>query len=371
MEKKLRFTKQNTLAVKGIAVIFLLCYHCFSNEARLYGHTVDFWPLSQDMAMMISRCMVHCVGLFAFLSVYGLTLSMKKQYEQFQFSAHEATLFVFKRYVNLVLLFFLPFCFCAGITLITGTSRYGSGIVWANILSAVMDIFCLGHLFGTQTMVATWWYLSLEVLLIVFLPFAVRLYKKYGWLIVMMVLLPGSFLLEKHVHLTKYFFVVPLAVCFADGQVLERLKGFAVVKNHVLNKLLKFLITTFLLICMVLLYDSSWGIQRFEFALNGLIPVTLIYWAYEFFIELPVIRQILEFLGKRSSDIFYTHTFVRAMWLTDVTYSFKHAFSIWLFLLGVSIGISFILDGLRKLFHYRQITGKVSDWLVCWADRTL
>lgn len=80
----------------------------------------------------------------------------------------------------------------------------------------------------------------------------------------------------------KVLFVVPLAVCFADGQVLERLKGFAVVKNHALNKLLKFLITTFLLICMFLLYDSSWGIQRFEFALNGLIPVTLIYWAYEF-----------------------------------------------------------------------------------------
>lgn len=72
MEKKLRFTKQNTLAVKGIAVIFLLCYHCFSNEARLYGHTVDFWPLSQDMAMMISRCMHSLCRAFAFCPYMAL-----------------------------------------------------------------------------------------------------------------------------------------------------------------------------------------------------------------------------------------------------------------------------------------------------------
>lgn len=370
MENKLRFTKQNTLAVKGIAVIFLLTYHCFSNESRLYGHQVEFWPLSQDMAMMISRCMVQCVGLFAFLSVYGLTLSLKKQYEQFQFTGKDAALFVFKRYVNLVLLFLLPFIFCAAITLLTGTSRYSNGF-WANITSVIMDILCLGHLFGTQPLISTWWYLSLEVLLIVFLPFAIRFYKRYGWLTIAMALLPGSFLLEKHVHLTKYLFVVPFAVCFADRQVLERLKNFSIVKNRFWNKLLKFVITTGLLILMFLLFDSRWGIQRFEFLLNGLIPVVLIYWAYEFIIELPVLRQFLEFLGKRSSDIFYTHTFVRAMWLKDVTYSFKYAVLIWLFLLGVSIVISFILDGLRKLLRYRQVTGAVSGWLVSWAERTI
>lgn len=370
MENTLKFTKKNTLAIKGIAIIFLLTYHCFSNQTRLYGYTVNFWPLSQNTAMMISRCMVHCVGLFAFLSVYGLTLSLKKQYEQLQFTGHEATLFVLKRYVNLVFVFLLPFLFCAAVTLLTGTSRYADGF-WANITSVIMDILGLGHLFGTQTLVSTWWYLSLEVLLIVFLPFAVRLYKRYGWLTIAMFLLPGSFLLEKHVHLTKYFFVVPLAVCFADGHVLERLKAFAVVKKPMLNKLLKFVISTGLLLLMFLLYDSTWGIQRFEFALNGLIPVTLIYWAYEFIIELPLLRRLLEFLGKHSSDIFYTHTFVRALWLKDMTYSLEYAVLIWLFLLAVSIAISLLLDALRKLLHYRQITGKALHGLMIWADRTL
>ena len=76
-------------------------------------------------------------------------------------------------------------------------------------------------------LVSTWWYLSLEVLLIFFLPVALQIYRKYSWLIMMLFLLPGSFLIEKHVHLTKYLFIVPLAICFADQQVFERLKAAA------------------------------------------------------------------------------------------------------------------------------------------------
>ena len=105
MEKTCRFTKKNTLAVKGIAISFLLFYHCFSNSARMRNMAVSFAPFSQDTAMMIARCMVHCVGMFAFLSVYGLTLSMKSKYPEYDFDGHTATLYVLKRYVKLVLTF--------------------------------------------------------------------------------------------------------------------------------------------------------------------------------------------------------------------------------------------------------------------------
>ena len=93
MEQTIKFTKKNTLAVKGIAISFLLCYHCFSQTARMGGAKVSFWPLPQNLAMLISLCMVHCVGMFAFLSVYGLTLSMKSKYPEYDFDGHTATLF--------------------------------------------------------------------------------------------------------------------------------------------------------------------------------------------------------------------------------------------------------------------------------------
>lgn len=153
-------------------------------------------------------------------------------------------------------------------------------------------------------MVNTWWFLSLEILIIVFMPFMIRFYRKYSWLIVPMILLPGSFLLEKHVHLTKYLFVVPLAVWFADRQILERLKDFSPLKNRTAGKILKFVFLTGFLLVLFKVYDTPWGIQHFEFLLNGLIPAAVIWWAYEFVIELPVLSSVLEFLGRHSADIF-------------------------------------------------------------------
>ena len=114
-----------------------------------------------------------------------------------------------------------------------------------------MDFFGVGHLFGTQMLVNTWWFLSLEILLIVFMPFVLRFYKKYNWLMIFMFLLPGSFLIEKHVHLTKYLFVVPFAVCFADQRVLERMKEFKIVKNQAANKIIKFIISTGVIVLML------------------------------------------------------------------------------------------------------------------------
>ena len=59
------------------------------------------------------------------------------------------------------------------------------------------------------------------------------------------------------------------------------------------------------------------------------------------------------------------------MWLKDVTYSLGHALVIWIFVLAVSIAISYILDGLKKILHYKEITGKAMDKMMQWAEKTL
>ena len=137
------------------------------------------------------------------------------------------------------------------------------------------------------------------------------------------------------------------------------------------GKILKFAVSTLMIFIMFRMYGSRWGIQHFEFVLNGLLPVTIIYWAYEFVIELPILRPVLEFLGKHSANIFYTHTFVRSLWIPGLVYSFRHAAVIFMFLLAVSLGISFFLDFLKKMLHYNKLTGELTDRFMLWADSTL
>lgn len=95
MEQTIKFTKKHVGGEGNRdffpAVLSLLFADCQNGWGK-----VSFWPLPQNLAMLISLCMVHCVGMFAFLSVYGLTLSMKSKYPEYDFDGHTATLFVLK-----------------------------------------------------------------------------------------------------------------------------------------------------------------------------------------------------------------------------------------------------------------------------------
>ena len=75
----MKFSKDDTLLMKGFAIIFLCCYHCFSDYSRLSGVDVSFFPLPQKTGIYISESLNLCVGMFAFLSIYGMTLTLKGQ----------------------------------------------------------------------------------------------------------------------------------------------------------------------------------------------------------------------------------------------------------------------------------------------------
>ena len=117
--------------------------------------------------------------------------------------------------------------------------------------------------------------------------------------------------------------------------------------------------------------DTTVNIDHFEFALNGVIPVLIVYWSYEFVIGIPGIRQILQFIGKHSANIFYIHTFIRAVWLRDPTYSLGHAAVIWLFILVVSLALSILLGVVQKIIRFDKFSAWISNSIISWADRTL
>ena len=112
-------------------------------------------------------------------------------------------------------------------------------------------------------------------------------------------------------------------------------------------------------------------LRDFEFVLNGLIPVAVICWSYEFLINLPVIREILQFMGKHSANVFYIHSFIRAKWIGNFVYSFGHAFLIWFVLMASSIVISIFLEGIKKAVRFERLSGKITDRILGWADKML
>lgn len=79
MKKNHTLTKQDSAALKGIAILLMIFHHCFLDPSRFAGHIVSFAPFSQSAIVSLSYFSKICVGIFAFISGYGLYLSAVKQ----------------------------------------------------------------------------------------------------------------------------------------------------------------------------------------------------------------------------------------------------------------------------------------------------
>ena len=131
------------------------------------------------------------------------------------------------------------------------------------------------------------------------------------------------------------------------------------INNKILNKIIKSGIAFGMIYIMCRLRELFPSDKaNFQFILLGLIPTVLIYFFYELLIDLPMLRGILIFFGKHSANIFYIHSFVRGLWLKDVTYSFHSAWMIVAFVFAATLIISILIEFISKKTGYRRITDK-------------
>lgn len=354
----MNFSKNDTLLMKGFAIIFLYCYHCFSSYSRLSGVDVVFFPLSQKTGMFISDSMNICVGMFAFLSVFGMTLTIKNKNLNLDLTIKEKIQFVAGRYIGLLGGFWIPFFFCQIVSAFMSYDEYGQGIV-NHVCNFILDMFGLSSFFDTPMLTTTWWYLSLTVLFIVVLPFAIALYKKYSILIIPLTIICLLLGVEEVDNMNRWLLVIPLGICFAD------LKWFQKIYQWIrLNKVtcwIKRVIIYFIFIVLIYLRPHPWGWAHIRLIVNSLIPVIMILILYDCFYKKRKINSIFEFLGRHSANMFYIHTFIREIWFNKLTYSFRYAGLILIFLLIVTICLSILIEYFKKLIRWNDKLRRVKE----------
>ena len=346
----MNFAKKDTLTMKGIAILFLYCYHCFSNKSRWGGTIVSFFPFSQKVGIYVTESMNICVGMFVFLSVYGMTILMKKKYSSFEMPVLERGTFALKRYIGLLADFMIPFLVCQIVTKLMGRHHaYGEGLV-ANICNFVLDMVGLSQFFDTPMLVGTWWYVSFAVLLIFIMPIFIEFYRKYRLLIIPVwafVLLLG---VKEINNMNRWLFSIPLGICFADGDWFFRFYQWKYEDKLIFW--MKRILVLILFLGLVFLRKHTWG-QHLPLLINSILPVIMIYLWYDILHDCERIKKFLVFLGKHSGNMFYIHTFVRWIWLKELTYSFYHAGLILIFLIVITLLMSAAIEKVKEIIHYQ------------------
>lgn len=383
----LKFSKEDTLAIKGIAILMMVQHHNFGSKDRFSMYDVSFYPFSTDFMVLFSSFCKICVGMYVFLSAYGLTLSLKKYSSDTVLSGRQYSLYMKSRFIKLMwgywFIFIAAQIACAIITQ-SQMKAYFSGGIYKGIYQILLDFLGLANLFGTGTINGTWWYMSLAILIVMLVPFIARLNKKYTVLlsVLLCIFIPRmvqtglNFSIGETSNIVRWTFAIVIGVAFAQYDVLARMKSFMITKNKYISKTIKFVVLTAVLVFLYLArnnYNKGTANYTYEFR-DNILPVYVIYYCYEFITDIPVLRQILVFLGKHSMNIFLMHTFIRHYFLESFVYSFRHFVLIDLVVIVLSVIVSIALEFLKKVTKYNKLMDiiiqkiTVSEQKRCEAD---
>lgn len=371
---KSKFTKYDSLAIKGIAILMMLMHHNFWKKELFEKYTIDFRPFTESFIVDLALSFKICVSLFVFITGYGLTLSLKRQQEAM--GCKEQSKWIINRLISVLsgywFIAILAYTVCEILSKRTTEIFFNNGIL-EGCAKLMINFMGLSNLFDISTYNGTWWYMSAAVVFVCLVPIFYKIAKQHGYLslIFLGVGLPRILQIGYPGGTALLSFILPLilGMTFAEYDLLARLKEAKVYKQgDGINKGIKFVLATIMLVSMFKLYialpnEKFWDIKW------GIIPVFVIYYCYEFIIDLPILRSVLIYLGRHSMNIFLVHTFIRYYYLSDLNYGFEHFLLINVFLLASSLVLSHAIEGLKSVLRYEKWMSRLTQFANRQIDR--
>lgn len=343
----IHFSRRTSMAAKGAAVILMLIHHLFSCNTELaarYG--VTYAPFSEGQVMAFSAMAKICVGIFVFLSTYGMTVSLANYKGRMSgYLKHRMT--------KLMVSFWIVYALSAATFFFRPEHLgvYAGDGKFRGLIYILADISGLSHMFGTPTYNETWWYMTLAILLVFLTPVLIRFYEKFRICAVAVIaLLPALGLPQS--GLTTYLFTAMLGIwaaksgCF--GILREKLSSGGRKAGFLLLNILVLVFLCYLRMQIGLVYWAD-ALIAFSLAAELFVLMDL----------LPMRFPVLSFIGNCSMNIFLIHTLIFEYYFPAFIYSPKNWILITLLLLAVSAAVSFVIKllqdaVLKKLLRRRE-----------------
>lgn len=340
---KTGLTKDDSAALKGIAICLLLLHHLFYSNKSRARQEIIYLLLGRNQLGMIAIFAKICVPIFVFVTAYGLATKYATTDELDVSGISSVTA---RRLKNLMTPFWYVFLIAQLVCNISGVRPYGAiyGSGLKSIIYFIVDALGLASFFSAPTLNDTWWYMSAALLLPLAVPVLCMIERRVGW-----IALPVLYFISKGMEyrgFTKYLLIALMAITIRDYGVIERieekLEGKSILCACViLADLLLLAINCFIINKMC--EDDTWLVLVY------LCSTLLIVILYVLVIKkISPLRAVLRFTGEHSMSIFLTHTFIYQFFFSDFIYSFRYVPCIWLALYAASMLLAVVLDYTRN-----------------------
>ena len=354
--------KEDSAALKGVAILLMMFAHCFRSESFFQDYQVIFSPFTAEQVISVTSYGKICVSLFAFVTGYGLMFGYinnvkikKKQSARGWVASH--LLSTMSGYWIVAILSYV-FLAAAGMLNI---AKWGEN-VFQRVSAVAADILGLSALLGTKTIRGAWWYISAAIVFIVLAPLLAELIEKIGGtaVILLVVLLPRVLNVGYTGGNTPY----PFLMAMVFGMVSCKYDLFAWAKNvkitgiRWLDQTLKFFLLGELVLFGAWSYFQA-DLKIFWEYCFAVVPLFVILFCVLFLFRIKPLRIILAYIGKHSLNIWLVHTFLRDygakyLWMG------KYAWTAMIIIIGFSLAVSICLEFLKKVLGYNRLIGMIT-----------
>ena len=334
----MELSKQDTTAIKGIAILLMLWHHLFLS-------TVEYGVWANSFASIAKLC----VALFLFVSGYGLT----KQYSKLEKPHFKNTVkFLVLRYLK----FFFPYWFCFAIIVAVGNA-FGYGFADAypssrNTLKCfLLDVW--GQM-GYASYLPTWWFNKMILQLYLVFPLLYLLvrnrYVALAALAAVFVMQPNALQLPGNV-----FFVVEgglpaffVGMMMAKHQWLPQPDGKA-------TRIVAGVVAAVLCLGLAVWHQSGIGVY-YAILIRAAMAVSV---AYLFSLTSGWMTP-LQYVGQLATTMYLLHTLFLKL-IPNVVYVPRFPILVFLWFLAFSLAGAIFIARLQKWARYDKLQNVVLD----------
>lgn len=354
------FTKEESLALKAVAVLLIIMYHSISGNSVYWGFTHNFFPLTESQINHIGAYCKICVGIVAFVTGYGIT----KKYRNSTKSVSQQAI---SQYVSTMKAFWPVFIICILVTaLIDGRpfTVYAGQSFLHSFLNLLLDGLGIAKLMGTPNLDGSWCYLSAMTVFVFAAPLFQKAVKHTGWLAPLFLLLAfprmvGMGYLPGAGILPFYFLVsVLLGVIFAEYDLFAHLDSIQLKPgNECLNRLMRLTVATLMLFLSYKAFHFLPVLSFWEYH-YALAPLVFILFFHEWMQVLPFLRRPLAQLGRHSGNIYFVHGLLLGYYLRTFLFSMPLILLTPLTTYAVGLLFSVVLEAGKAYLNKRVIQQK-------------
>lgn len=354
--------KKDSEIVKGIAVLCMYFHHLYwTGVADRYEkfHLTGLIGSAHTTQLIGDACKV-CVYLFVFVSAYGITLMKGNECTEKHIYDKNQT----KRLIRFMKGFGSCFLFCLVLSHLFHLN-HGAVQAWGesriNCLIGILgNVTGLAGVAGIAWFNASWWYVSLAILLMFLVPVLHIAVKKIGLLqSVIITLFIVPFLgLNTATGQAAYLLIAVLGVVSAEGNILENL-GEYLKERNVLNAFL--ICAVVVSICVLVILRPRVSASYLVNTIMAVLIVTLVSICIRY---IPLISSGFAFLGRHCMYMWLTHSFFTSYWFQKHTYSFRNIWLILFVLVIETLSISLCI------FMFNKVISKFSKHFFHRTDVT-